>query len=176
MKRCPKCSSDLKLSKFKNLHGYESYRCTNKDCRNLLDISDLDIVKTKSSQLLKPKGLHPHQEYYFEELLKNKKTNIPIGSGKAHFLLKICDENPNSLIVCSSNLFVSQYVEFMNQMYQSQNIKSIFPERIVPYHFIKKYEGKIKDKILLIDELPRTYENDLISNLNGIEDFYIINH
>lgn len=175
MKKCPKCSNELKKSKFNTLHGYESYRCSNIDCNSLFDISDLNKISISLNTLIKPINLDSHHDYYFDQLIEDKKTKIPTGYGKSYFLLKICEANPEAVIVCASKIFHAQYMESMNLMHRTKNLKKIFPERVVSYYHYRANPEDMKDKILLIDELPNHLKNNLLSQLNNQENCYIIN-
>lgn len=169
--KCKKCNSKLNKSRFSQMTGYESYRCSNSECNSLFDISDFSnntSFKSNNYELNMPDSLNPYHEIYFETLRKDSCVKIDLGAGKTMFTLKVCDANDCSMIVCSSDAIKKQFVSEMKKMYTSKMIKNSFEHRILNFNeFINL--GIKNDKLFLFNEL---FQHQDIQLRDLIEEHY----
>lgn len=111
MKKCLKCNSSLKESPHNQMTGYESYRCTNSDCRALFDISELSNLNISSKKtLIKPDKLNPYHNDYFDILVKSKKVHVPLGAGSGILLDRILNENKDSFAILANRVVLDNFL------------------------------------------------------------------
>ena len=144
--KCIKCNSNVVKSKFSNWNGFETYKCSNIECNYLHDINDFN--KGSCFQIKKPKELHPYHVDLYDEFVKNRSVNIPIGGGKSLFCKNILECN-NALLIVPSKII-------------EQNFKdSIVKKRVLCIHsLIRKFRSDQKFlkeyDFFIIDELYST--------------------
>ena len=151
MKKCLKCNSELKLSPHNQMTGYESYRCTNSNCKALFDVSDFKI-NTLNNKLIKPSNLKFNQGDYFDKLINENKVEIPIGAGKSYLVMRILEENDrtfgvfqNQSIVKHVSMATNSPIKLNNKIYVacSHLLNSI----VYSDDFIKNYDNCILDDL-----------------------------
>lgn len=147
--KCLKCNSPVKSSPHNKLTGYESYRCSNKECHSLFDISDFSI---KNSNFLKePIWRFDHFKRHFNELKESEYTFLSLGSGKLTFLNQILEVNKNARLIIPSRVI-------------EHNFKKK-DQLIVFQKLIRKKYLDIRNGFILVEEMfPNQYvkiENEL---------------
>lgn len=165
MKKCLRCNSSLKVSPHNKMTGYESYRCTNSNCKALFDVSDLNYNNNLTKEgLIKPQNLKFNQGDYFVQVVKDNFVEVPIGMGKSHIVMRILEENNNAFGVFNNTSIVKAVV-----------IGSSSPEKIKPNIYIacsrfldmiNNYDDFVKNyKYCILDDLDSNFVKSIVKTL-----------
>lgn len=160
--KCLKCNSDIKISQFASLTGYETYRCTNIECNGLFDISDFKKINSNLNKLIKPIFKKSDFDICFDDLCSTRYLNMPPGREISLFIAKILEANNNAIGVFPSENTRS-YVSMRGK--SSMNTET-FEKFITDYKFYFKHWDHI-----LIEEMTLNQERSLANLLEENSDF-----
>lgn len=160
MHKCLKCNSDLKESPHNLMTGYNSYRCSNKECNALFDESELSGIK-----MMKEGFPEWHDSAKQINKIMNSQRGIismPQGTGKSNGL--------NHYAVAKKNKFIFLRTHFGDKMIDIAFDHQYQPRKVDGY---RMYNMLSEGEKIIVDFLLHLYNPSLkkwpLSNLTKLD-------